>query len=179
MTRDDYRNLLALLLPPVTYDASGERLNAELTAEAALYAAAEAVVTELLTAIDPLTATDTLPDWERVYALTPGSDDTLQQRRDRVQVALAETGGLSREYFIRLAKTLGYDITIEEPDDPKWRWLVNVSGAPERIYYFRVDESAVGDRLEEAGDPGLETLFQRLKPAHTECVFTYTEDSSQ
>lgn len=177
MKKKDYFSLLASLLPPVTYDPSGERLGAELNAEAKLLAVVDGLVADLLSAIDPETAINTLPDWERVYALTPGDGDTLQQRRDRVMAALAETGGLSREYFISLAKALGYDITIEEPDEPMWRWIVNVSGAPEKVYYFRVGESVVGDRLEESGDPDLETLFNRLKPAHTECLFKYSEAS--
>ncbi|MGX5053107.1 YmfQ family protein [Enterobacter asburiae] len=175
MTRDDYFNLLALLLPPVTYDPTGVVLGAELQADARQMVLAEQVVADLLSAIDPQTATVTLTDWERVYALVPGDTDTLQQRRDRVMAALAETGGLSREYFIHLARVMGYTITIDEPEAPMWRWLVNVQGTPERTWYFRVGESSVGDRLEESGDPGLEEMFRRLKPAHTECVFTYTE----
>lgn len=177
MNRAEYLNLLALLLPPLTYVPSGERLQAELSAEALLYSTLDGVIADLVSAIDPESATDMLADWERVYALTPGSGDTLQQRRQNVMAALAETGGLSREYFINLAAALGYDITIEEPDDPMWRWIVNVNGTPEQTYYFRVDESSVGDRLEESGDPDLETLFNRLKPAHTECVFNYLEES--
>lgn len=175
MKEKEYFSLLASLLPPVTYDPSGPRLSAELNAEAKLLTVLDSVIADLLSAIDPGTAINTLPDWERTYALTPGDGDTLQQRRDRVMSALAETGGLSREYFISLAKALGYDITIEEPDEPMWRWTVNVNGAPEKVYYFRVGESVVGDRLEESGDPGLEMLFNKLKPAHTECVFKYSE----
>jgi uncharacterized protein YmfQ (DUF2313 family) len=178
MNHSDYLNLLALLLPPVTYDPSGERLHAELDAEAEVLTSLDIVITLLLSAIDPEAATETLTDWERVYALVPGDHDTLQLRRQRVMAVLAETGGLSREYFIGIAKALGYDITITEPDAPMWRWLVNVNGAPEQTYYFRVGESVVGDRLEEPGDPDLETLFNRLKPAHTECLFKYSEGST-
>lgn len=177
MTKSDYFNLLALLLPPVTYDPSGEQLSAELTAEAQLLAVADSVIADLVSAIDPETATGTLTDWERVYALTVDDSDTLQQRRARVMAALAETGGLSRQYFINLAAAMGYEITIDEPDDPMWRWIINVNGTPERTYYFRAGESSVGDRLEESGDPDLETLFKKLKPAHTECVFKYSEGS--
>ncbi|ATF92422.1 Uncharacterized protein conserved in bacteria (DUF2313) [Cedecea neteri] len=177
MTRNDYVNLLALLLPPVSYNPNGTRLRAELQADARLLALAEQTVSDLLSAIDPLTATNTLPDWERVYALIPGENDTLQQRRDRVMAALAETGGLSRAYFINLAAAMGYTITIDEPDTPMWRWLVNVQGSPEKSYYFRVGESSVGDRLEESGDPKLEEMFRRLKPAHTECVFKYSGEA--
>lgn len=175
MTRDDYVNLLALLLPPVAYNPNGERLQAELRADARLLALAEQTVSDLLTAISPLAATRILPDWERVYALNASDSDALQQRRERVMAALAETGGLSRAYFIRLADAMGYIITIEEPDTPMWQWKVNVHGTPERTWYFRVGESSVGDRLEESGDPGLEEMFSRLKPAHTECVFAYSE----
>ncbi|ORM62214.1 phage tail protein [Pantoea rodasii] len=177
MNRADYQQLLSLLLPAVTYEPSGEQISGELSAEAKLLAVLDAVIAGLLTAIDPESATHLLTDWERVYDLMPDESDTLQQRRASVMAALAETGGLSRQYFTALAKALGYDITIGEPEDPMWRWTVNVTGTPERVWYFRVGESAVGDRLEESGDPGLDKIFQRLKPAHTECLFKYSEDS--
>lgn len=176
MTQDDYFTLLSALLPPATYDASGERLGAELKAEASLLSELDTLIYGLLSVVDPDMATFTLPDFERVYAL-PDTGLSVQRRRERIRAAIAATGGLSREYFINLARAMGYTITIDEPDEPQWRWIVNVTGAPERVYYFRVDESSVGDRLEEEGDPALEALFQRLKPAHTECLFTYSEDA--
>ncbi|MNY33274.1 hypothetical protein D3C86_1675440 [compost metagenome] len=87
---------------------------------------------------------------------------------------LAETGGLSREYFINLARALGYTITITEHDTPRWEWDVNVQGEAEQEYYFRVDESVIDDYLMDFGDPGLETMFERLEPAHTRCVYKYS-----
>ncbi|MFN1149931.1 YmfQ family protein [Serratia liquefaciens] len=174
MTTDDYKALLALLLPPVSYNINGERLSAELNADTGALSLADAFIADLLTAIDPREATNLLSDWERVYALAPAGDDNLQQRRQRVMGKLAETGGLSREYFINLARALGYTITITEHETPRWEWDVNVQGEAEQEYDFRVDESVIDDYLMDFGDPGLETMFERLKPAHTRCVYKYS-----
>ncbi|EIF9059078.1 DUF2313 domain-containing protein, partial [Salmonella enterica] len=176
MNADDYRDVLALLLPPVSYDSNGPRLGAELQAEAALLSRSERAIRRLLTAITLTTSVDFLPDWERLYALTPSPDDTLQQRCQRVLAKISETGGLSREYFIQLAKTLGYDIAITEPEPFRcgrnrcgerlwireiiWVWIVTInSGNKVPVYHFRCGRSATGERLLSFGYNALEHIF--------------------
>ncbi|EDC8050954.1 DUF2313 domain-containing protein [Salmonella enterica] len=196
MNADDYRDVLALLLPPVSYDSSGPRLGAELQAEAALLSRSERAIRRLLTAITLTTSVDFLPDWERLYALTPSPDDTLQQRCQRVLAKISETGGLSREYFIQLAKTLGYDIAITEPEPFRcgrnrcgerlwireiiWVWIVTInSGNKVPVYHFRCGRSATGERLLSFGYNVLEHIFSELKPAHTQVVFDYSENKKE
>ncbi|EGR8147671.1 DUF2313 domain-containing protein [Salmonella enterica subsp. enterica serovar Adelaide] len=196
MNADDYRDVLALLLPPVSYDSNGPRLGAELQAEAALLSRSERAVRRLLTAITLTTSVDFLPDWERLYALTPSPDDALQQRCQRVLAKISETGGLSREYFIQLAKTLGYDITITEPEPFRcgrnrcgerlwireiiWVWIVTInSGKKVPVYHFRCGRSATGERLLSFGYNALEHIFSELKPAHTQVVFDYSENKKE
>ncbi|AUM42053.1 DUF2313 domain-containing protein [Salmonella enterica] len=196
MNADDYRDVLALLLPPVSYDSNGPRLGAELQAEAALLSRSERAIRRLLTAITLTTSVDFLPDWERLYALTPSPDDTLQQRCQRVLAKISETGGLSREYFIQLAKTLGYDITITEPEPFRcgrnrcgdrlwireiiWVWIVKInSGNKVPVYHFRCGRSATGERLLSFGYNALEHIFNELKPAHTQVVFDYSENAEE
>lgn len=70
-----------------------------------------------------------LSDWERVLALPVSTGMTIQARRQQIMVKLNETGGLSRSYFIRLAKSLGYEVTIDEPEP------------------FRCGRNRCGDRL--------------------------------
>lgn len=77
----------------------------------------------------PFTAVALLSDWERVLGLSVSSGMTIQARRQQIMAKLNETGGLSRSYFIRLAKSLGYDITIDEPEP------------------FRCGRNRCGDRL--------------------------------
>ncbi|HGG9783705.1 TPA: YmfQ family protein [Neisseria meningitidis] len=111
----------------------------------------------------------------------------------RVQLSglakLNETGGLSIPYFVRLAEAAGYQIQIDEPQpfragvnragdrlapqEIMWVWHVNVRGGNNRITRFRAGISAAGDRLTDYSDAVIESLFNRLKPAHTAIRFTY------
>lgn len=196
MNAENYRDILALLLPPVSYNPKAPRLSAELLAEAVLLSRAGQAGSRLLTAITLTRAMDFLPDQERVYALSPSPNDTLQQRCQRVLAKMSETGGLSREYFIRLAKSLGYDITITEPEPFRcgrnrcgdrlwireiiWVWIVKInSGEQIPVYRFRCGRSATGERLLSFGYNALENIFNELKPAHTQVVFDYSENRQE
>lgn len=196
MNAENYRDILALLLPPVSYNPKAPRLSAELLAEAVLLSRAGQAGSRLLTAITLTRAMDFLPDQERVYALRPSPNDTLQQRCQRVLAKMNETGGLSREYFIRLAKSLGYDITITEPEPFRcgrnrcgdhlwireiiWVWIVKInSGGQIPVYRFRCGRSATGERLLSFGYNALENIFNELKPAHTQVIFDYSESRQE
>ena len=185
------RDLLASLLPPVAYSPDEPSLNAELTAEGNTFTRSEYFARQALEGITPIFAQDLLTDWERVLGLTSPSDAGYLQRQQRVLSKLAETGGLSIPYFIRLAANLGYSISITEPqpfrtgtnrigdilwsEEIIWVWFVNISVSRDVIYRFRVGSSAVGERLLSFGDPVIESIFNDLKPAHTFCWFTYQE----
>lgn len=116
MNGQDYAELLGLLLPPKSYSLDGRQLSAELLAEGNCLARAEIKSDEVLNGITPFFAVSLLSDWERVLALSVDSSMTIQQRRQQVLAKINATGGLSRNYFINLAKSLGYDITIDEPE---------------------------------------------------------------
>ena len=66
----------------------------------------------------PSGITWSLPDWEAEYGLPDpclsGTAGT-QQRINAVRARYAAQGGQSPAYFICLAASIGYDITIEEP----------------------------------------------------------------
>ncbi|WP_437612004.1 YmfQ family protein [Erwinia sp. V71] len=187
-----YRDLLASLLPPVAYSPEQSVLNAELTAEGEVFRLAEYSSENVLGAVTPFTAGALLSDWERILELTPGDGDAYQQRLEAVLIKLAETGGLSRAYFIRLAATAGYTITIDEfepfragvsmagdivyVEEIIWVWAVNVKSSVS-VYYFRAGASLPGERLTTFGDKVLESIFENLKPAHTYCYFTYEEEA--
>ena len=121
------------------------------------------------------TAQRLLSSYERVYDLV--STGSIADRRTRIQAAITAKGGLSVPYFIALAAALGYTITISEgstllfrvgtttpPATPlphglyettaTWTWLVNVTGT--------------------YAAPELETMLQRLRPAHTLVTFSYS-----
>lgn len=184
-----HEDLLKSLLPPVSYDPRDPRLAACIKAEGAQLDAAQANADRLLAAITPAGAGETITDWERVLGVTPRSGASQQERIAVVVAKMAETGGLSIPYFRQLAARLGYTIDIVEPqpfrvgssrigdtiygEDIIFVWQVVVGGTPSVSYYFRVGQSATGERLLSFSDPVLEQVFEDLKPAFTFVYFAY------
>lgn len=182
--------LLTLLLPPVSYDMAGKYLQAQLNAEGKALDTAQAAADLVSDGITPYRAGDLLADWERVLGLDATSDN-YQGRLEAVLIKLAETGGLSIPYFIKLASSIGYTIQINEflpfmvdysrvdrdalyEEDVVWCWeVVILGGENQSTYPFYVDRSRVDERLLSIGDAVIETVFQDLKPAHTFVFFTY------
>ncbi|MFP7326964.1 YmfQ family protein [Serratia marcescens] len=191
MNGQDYAELLGLLLPPKSYSLDGKQLSAELLAEGNCLARAEIKSDEVLNGITPFFAVSLLSDWERVLAISVDSSMTIQQRRQQVLAKINATGGLSRKYFINLAKSLGYNITIDEPEPFRaginragdrlwvpeiiWVWIVNIDDAQVPVYRFRSGSSVAGERLMTFGQNLIDNIFQDLKPAHTQVVFNYKE----
>lgn len=138
----------------------------------------------------PDTTTQFLPDWERVAGLPDpcsGLAATIGLRRQDLIARLTAVGGQSRQYFIDLAASLGYTITITEFNpfrtgisrtgdplyDEEWQHAWQVNGIENEIQYFRVGVSAAGDALRSWGQTRLECLLNRLKPANTILLFDY------
>lgn len=183
-----HADLLALLLPPVSYTPTAPTLAGELAAEGQALDTTQHSASRVTAAVTPYFAEQLLPDWERVCGITPPAGAGYQQRLQAVLAKLAETGGLSIPYFTRLAAALGYSITITEPQpfqagigqaggsielpEVVFVWRVNVS-ASTRLFPFTAGLSAAGDALTTFGDPVIESLFTDLKPAHTFVYFTY------
>lgn len=95
----------------------------------------------------PSAMTYTLPDWERELGLpdpcSTGAAGT-QARVASVRAKYAAFGGQSPAYFVCLAASLGYVITIEEPT----QFLIDVSElGPDPITetWFTVDESELSE----------------------------------
>ncbi|HHP2613060.1 TPA: YmfQ family protein [Enterobacter roggenkampii] len=186
-----YYNLLNRLLPLSSYSPGQPLLDATLRAEASVFDALETSAGLAEGGVTPFYARSLLPDWERVLAITPPEGATYQQRQQRVIAKLSEVGGLSIPYFIQLAMSLGYTITIDEPQpfraginragDPLWIkdiiwvWRVNIKNSGAQIYRFRAGSSAAGESLTAFGDSIIEEVFRDLKPAHTFCYFAYQE----
>lgn len=193
MNGNDWRELLYLLLPD-GYTRDGQRLNAELQAEGNMLANVGRSAHDVLNGVTPFTAVALLSDWERVLGLSVSNGMTIQARRQQIMAKLNETGGLSRSYFIRLAKSLGYDVTIDEPEPFRcgrnrcgdrlwipeivWVWIVNIQDGQVPVYRFRCGSSATGERLLSFGQNMLESIFRDLKPAHTQVVFNYVENKT-
>ena len=145
----------------------------------------------------PCTTDELLPEWEATLGLPDpciGELPTVQQRQAAVCAKFAARGGQSIDYFVRLAASLGYTITItqfapfragvncagdpDNSDDWAYAWQVNVDAGPdETITYFRADQSHAGEPLAAWGDEALECLIREYAPAHTTVIFAYVTES--
>jgi len=151
---------------------------------------------------DPRLTLELLTDWERAWGLPDKCVAEPVDRNFALVQKMTLLGAQSRQFFIDLADSIGYSITITEyspfvtgisrcgdttefnPDTPtKNRWML---GPPEnrfywtvtvntlKMLYFRCRQSRCGDRLLSIGlATDLECLLRRYKPAHTEIIFDY------
>jgi uncharacterized protein YmfQ (DUF2313 family) len=136
-----YSPLLALLLPQDSYNTTLPNISAELLAEGNALDKTALYAQKVLNGVTPFFAADLIADWERVVGISPGPNSTYQERRERVLIKLREIGGLSIPYFVRLAESIGYSITIDELEP--FRAGVNRTGEPlyseDSIWIWRVN----------------------------------------
>ena len=142
----------------------------------------------------PSAITIALEEWEIELGLPDPCSaglGSIEARIRSVRMKHAAIGGASPGYFICLARSAGYEITIEEPDgfecdssecdgdeyvseiDLRLFWIVTPAGVQET--WFRPDEGVCdSDPLEgyvPFGD--LECLLNSVAPLHTRLIFNY------
>ena len=192
-TAADYLEQLKTLLPPgqAFPREAGTTLHDLLEGMSIELARVDARGDTLPVEANPASTNELLSEWERVAGLPDKCsgflEATLQGRKNALLAKLSSTGGQSAAYFIELAGTLGYTVTIEEyrpfragrsyAGDPltngDWvfTWLVR---APQTsVISFRAGASAAGERLRTWGNDTLECKINQLKPAHTIALFAY------
>ncbi|WP_457091405.1 putative phage tail protein [Microvirga sp. P5_D2] len=150
---------------------------------------------EAATQAFPSAITYSLDDWEAEYGLpdpctSPASGDT--GRINAVRARFGAQGGASPAYFICLAASVGYDITITEPDDficsvsecggddtvvaanGHHEWIVHLINTGD--IWFYAGEGITGETplggFVAATD--LECMLRRVAPAHTTLIFDYS-----
>lgn len=164
----DQTVLLKLLLPPVSYNPSSIRLSAELAAEGNMLNAIAIKSIEIINSITPFHVDSLLENWECVLDLK-NTGQSLTQRRDLVLAKLAEYGGLSIPYFTQIARSLGYDIRIDEIQP----FYTGINRTGDRIYTHDIIYMWRVQINSTSKNPTLEAIFNDLKPAHTAVGFTY------
>jgi uncharacterized protein YmfQ (DUF2313 family) len=192
LTADDYAGLLGGLLPrgPAWQGEPSSYVARLLEGLAQEFARIDARADQLADEADPRLTSELLADWERAWSLPPpclaGLDQTVQQRREALVSAITSVGGQSPAYFIALAASAGYTITITEfrPHDCEsdcetqiyedaWAhaWQVNAPATT-------VTHLSCTDDCEQPlawwGNEILECLLSRVKPAHTVILFSYS-----
>jgi uncharacterized protein YmfQ (DUF2313 family) len=190
----DYLHQLQALLPdgpawPRDDTAALTRLLAALATE---LARVDGRAMQLVEEADPRTVAKLFADWERVTGLPDacavafGGDQSMSQRRAALVGRLTTMGGQSSAYYVGLAAALGYAITISEFSELSvndnvehplyglaWNFAWQVNAALNTVTEFTID-STVDDPLAAWGNALLECVINRLKPAQTTVLFSYT-----
>ncbi|WP_369608139.1 YmfQ family protein [Snodgrassella alvi] len=186
----NYKDTLLGLLPPVAYNRTATTIRNAAAVDGACLDEVQNAAHRKLGVIDPRTSGNYILRWEEVLNLDPTGKNG-QQRIQAVITKINETGGLSIPYFMQMAASIGYDITITEPqpfrvgisrvghrlarEDIMWVWWVNIKNADSRATRFRAGMSTAGDRLTAYGDVVIESVLKDLKPAFTDIRFTYKD----
>lgn len=193
MTAADYQQQLAKLLPPgpAWPVDDGTDTASLLSGLAEELARIDGRADDLIRESDPRATSEMLGDWERALGLPDVcieaiGTQTTAERRAAIVAKLVQIGGQSAAYYISVAAALGYTITITEFDphtvghavnhplygmDWRFAWQVN-AGATTRRWHDTT--GAVNDPLSSWGNGLLECVLNRIKPAHTVILFSYT-----
>lgn len=191
MTAEDYLAQLQALLPqgPAWPRDAGATLTKLLQAMADELARVDSRAATLIGETDPRTTSELLADWERVAGLPDTcvtAAQTTAQRRAALHARLTTLGGQKGAYFIALAASLGYTVTITEfhqhtvADDVEyplyghpWQFAWQVNAPQNTVGTLSVTDT-VADPLAWWGNELLECVIRRLKPAHTHTLFAYS-----
>ena len=193
---DDYLAQLQNLLPPGKSftRAAGATLTKVLRAWGTEFGNVELRGQELLLESDPRSSLELLGEWEDFLGLP---DPCLTKRPTAVALRrfaavsrLTSEGGQSRAFYVSLALSLGYKITVEDVEEfgpfrvgegrigdrffgSEWSFVWRVHAPEHTAFFFRAGESVAGDPLMTFGNEALTCTLERVMPAHTKVLFAF------
>lgn len=192
MSAAAWREALAALLPPGAAWARDPDSNLQrlLAGWAEGFARFEARAEQLLEEMDPSTAYELLPDYERALALPDactGELLALDARRAEVLAHMIGQGDQRPVYYVQLAEALGYaGAWIEEFETAHCESDCDAFLNPDPwpnifVLHLSADSGELGahaqsycdDFLGEVMQSAIECLISRIKPAHTMVQFSY------
>lgn len=190
---DDYLQQLINLTPTGQAFPSDDQSNwiQLLTAIAQTCARIDANAVLLLNEAFPDTTTQLLPNWERVAGIPDDCTvlgDTYQVRRLNLIAKLTSRGGQSPSYFVSVAASLGYTVTVTESRPFRtgishtgdalcgsaWWFVWQIHAPLNTIIWFRASDSAAGEPLAFWSNARLECIIKKFAPAHTLVQFLYS-----
>lgn len=149
-------------------------------------------VRDLMRESNPSRCVETLEDWEKLLGLpdscTINLNLSFEQRRMVVVQKLVAGGGSSIAFFEQIAKIFGYDdIQVndykpfragrsqagDQLSGEGWEYTFKVFSENTIINNFKAGKSQAGDQIRTFGDPAMECIIRKVKPAHTTVLFVY------
>lgn len=193
-SKNDYAGALGALLPTGRAWPRSQRTvqAAVLRALGSAFQRSDSDAQSLIIGAFPPTATVMLSEWESALGLPDdcaiGESGGVSDRQRAVVAKLISTGGLNRDYYIRVAAALGYTITITQfrpamsgmsvcgdalnGDEWPFTWRIN---APQTtIKYSLAGASYCGDPLASWGNKQLECSINKIAPSHLNIIFNYS-----
>ena len=166
-----HADLMAALLPPVSYAPSGLHLAASLAMEGRELDRVQADAAHAVGGLRPFLYQQWLEDYERVYGL-PGpcalGGQLLQERLALLAVALKVTE--YREF------KAGHSAAGDALTNGGWCHAFLVTAPGDAPREFKAGQSVAGEALRTWGDPILECIINWRKPAHTVGLVAYIEE---
>lgn len=188
----EYAGALAKLMPRgrIWRGDPGSNLQALLASLAPTYTRSTQAAAQVLVDADPATTVNLLDEWEASLGLPDpctAPSPSLQQRRAAVRAKFGARGTLNIPFFIRLAASLGFTVTITEfmsyradmacdlPDyDAAWDWAWEVTAPQVTTFYFSADQSNADDPLETYDNSELACRMLAYAPAGTILFFAFS-----
>lgn len=155
---------------------------------------------------DPRRTIELLPDWENAWGLPDhciAEPLSVGERQAALVQKMTLKGGQSRQFFIDLAASIGYHISIREyapwmfgvscfgrtrddtgtywrweiaPPEIRFNWTVTVDQVRVTWWRFGFAQFGVDPHVRLSLATDLECLFRRYKPAHTRIIFQYVNN---
>ncbi|EDQ9400006.1 DUF2313 domain-containing protein [Salmonella enterica] len=193
-SQNDYATALGALLPTgrAWPRASQTVQSAVLRALGNSLQRSDNEVVNLITGAFPATATVMLSEWESSLGLPDdcaiGESGGVSDRQRAVVAKLISTGGLNRDYYIRVAAALGYTITITQfrpamsgmsvcgdaLNGDKWPFTWRINAPETTIKYVLAGAAYCGDPLALWGNKQLECAISKIAPSHLNLIFSYS-----
>lgn len=190
--RPAYREQLHALLPSgrAWSEDTGTVLDSFLDAIASQLAEVDRAGANMLDEIRPSTTLELLPDWERVAGLPDSCSvlgSTIAIRRASLLEKLVTKPTLNPSEFVRIGRTFGVEITVDELDQTradavvgldttggKWRfvWWITIPTTAD-IRYFDTLSDVNTPLVSIERNTEMECRLQKAAPAHTHLIIGY------
>lgn len=189
-----YHSQLRKLLPRGDLWQQLPILNSILTAWARCLEIIDRRMIDLAIESSPLSATETLDEWEKDFGLPDnchGPMNSTLSRQIAVWQKMVDDGSSRKIDYINLAARMGYTIEInrlaplrvgarigDRVNSPNsaYIWEIKVLSAMDETFIrtrFRVG-SRIGERIDFSSSFNLECAFRKIAPSHIELIFDFS-----